>query len=119
NIFLSNAGMDVTEAENGQVAVTVAKREGFDLILMDLQMPVMNGYMATALLRQQLGPTVPIIALTANAIEGERGKCLAAGMNDYLTKPFQEAALVKIVYNWLLGPLSTRPAQLAQAVRHG
>ncbi|OGX86091.1 hypothetical protein BEN47_13370 [Hymenobacter lapidarius] len=110
NIFLTNAGMEVTEAENGQVAVTLAESQAFDLILMDLQMPLMNGYVATAMLRQQLTLTVPIIALTANAITGERGKCLAAGMNDYLTKPFQEAALVKLVHDWTVGPLSRVPA---------
>jgi CheY-like chemotaxis protein len=115
NTFLSNAEMAVTEAENGQVAVALAQGQEFDLVLMDLQMPVMNGYVATALLRQQLGLTVPIIALTANAIEGEQGKCLAAGMNDYLTKPFQETSLVKMVYNWLLGPSSTGPAELELA----
>ncbi|OGX84475.1 hypothetical protein BEN48_15990 [Hymenobacter glacialis] len=110
NIFLTNAGMEVTEAENGQVAVRLAENEAFDLVLMDLQMPLMNGYVATAMLRQQLTLTVPIIALTANAIKGERGKCLAAGMNDYLTKPFQEASLVKLVYDWTVGPLSRVPA---------
>lgn len=116
NIFLTNAKMDVTEAENGQVAVALAERQPFDLVLMDVQMPVMNGYEATALLRQQLNLRVPVIALTANAINGERSKCLAAGMNDYLTKPFQEASLIKMVYDWLLGPLSTPQAQLARAV---
>ena len=103
SVFLSNADMQVTEAENGRIAVALAQREHFDLILMDVQMPVMNGYEATAVLRQHLGLTVPIIALTANAIKGERGKCLAAGMNDYLTKPFQEASLVKMVYDWIIG----------------
>ena len=100
-IFLTNSELVVTEALNGQVAVELAQVQEFDLILMDVQMPVMNGYQATAVLRQQLGLVVPIIALTANAITGEREKCLAAGMNDYLTKPFQEASLVKMVYDWI------------------
>ncbi|WP_051718823.1 PAS domain S-box protein [Hymenobacter sp. IS2118] len=108
-IFLANAGMEVTEAANGEVALALAAHQPFDLVLMDVQMPVMNGYVATALFREQFGPTVPIIALTANAIKGERSKCLAAGMNDYLTKPFQEAALVKMVHDWVAGPLSTAP----------
>ena len=101
-IFLTNAELVVTEALNGQVAVELAQEQEFDLILMDVQMPVMNGYEATAVLRQQLGLGVPIIALTANAITGEREKCLAAGMNDYLTKPFQETSLVKMVYDWII-----------------
>ena len=100
-IFLTNSDLVVTEALNGQVAVELAQVQEFDLILMDVQMPVMNGYQATAVLRQQLGLAVPIIALTANAITGEREKCLAAGMNDYLTKPFQEASLIKMVYDWI------------------
>ena len=102
-VFLANCGMEVTEAENGQVAVVHAQNQSFDLILMDLQMPVMDGYKATEYLRQQLHLTVPIIALTANAISGERSKCLAAGMNDYLTKPFQEVGLVSMVHDWIIG----------------
>ena len=100
-IFLTNSDLVVTEALNGQVAVELARVQAFDLILMDVQMPVMNGYQATAVLREQLGLAVPIIALTANAITGEREKCLAAGMNDYLTKPFEEASLLKKVYDWI------------------
>ncbi|MDB5269234.1 MAG: histidine kinase [Hymenobacter sp.] len=98
--FLTNAGMSVTEAPNGQAAVELARTQAFDLILMDVQMPIKNGYEATRLLRQELGLTVPIIALTANAITGERAKCLAVGMNDYLTKPFQEFSLLKMVHDW-------------------
>jgi PAS domain S-box-containing protein len=98
--FLTNAGMSVTEAPNGQAAVDMALTQAFDLILMDVQMPIKNGYEATRILRQELGLTVPIIALTANAITGERAKCLAAGMNDYLTKPFQESSLLKMVHDW-------------------
>jgi len=114
SVFLTNAGMVVTEAENGRVAVAQDQTHVVDLVLMDVQMPVMNGYEATALLRQQLGPFVPIIALTANAIDGERAKCLAAGMNDYITKPFQEAALIKTVHDWVAGPLRPLPAPLAR-----
>jgi signal transduction histidine kinase/BarA-like signal transduction histidine kinase len=100
--FLSQAGVQVTEAEHGGRAVELLRRQNFDLILMDVQMPVMNGYTATSVLRQQLGITTPIIALTANAINGEREKCLAAGMNGYLAKPFQEGQLLQILSDWLL-----------------
>ncbi|GAB3648958.1 hypothetical protein GCM10027594_24350 [Hymenobacter agri] len=102
-IFLSNAGIDVHEAANGQLAVDLARGQSYDLILMDVQMPVQNGYQATAQLRRDLGIATPIIALTANAIVGERDKCLAAGMNDYLTKPFEEVKLLKMVYKWVIG----------------
>ncbi|WP_048825908.1 PAS domain S-box protein [Hymenobacter sp. DG25B] len=101
--LLSNAGMQITEAENGAIAVELARQHVFDVILMDVQMPVMNGLEATQFLRQQLVLTTPVIALTANAIKGEREKCLQAGMNDYLTKPFQEDELFKIIGAWLTG----------------
>lgn len=98
--FLTNAGMSVTEALNGQAAVELARARAFDLILKDVQMPIKNGYETTRILRQELGLVVPIITLTANVITGERAKCLAAGMNDYLTKPFQEFSLLKMVRDW-------------------
>ncbi|MGI4740948.1 MAG: response regulator [Janthinobacterium lividum] len=100
--FLSQAEVQVFEAEHGGQAVEMLRRQNFDLILMDVQMPVMNGYAATSVLRKQLGITTPIIALTANAINGEREKCLAAGMNGYLAKPFQEAQLLQVLSDWLL-----------------
>ncbi|WP_375416500.1 response regulator [uncultured Hymenobacter sp.] len=100
--FLNQAHVQVTEAENGAVAVELARHQRFDLILMDIQMPVMDGYAATALLRQQLELTTPIVALTANAIKGEREKCLAAGMSGYLAKPFKEEELLKTVSKWVL-----------------
>ena len=107
--FLDHAFVDVTEAENGAVAVELAKTQDFDLVLMDIQMPVMDGYAATALLRQQLGLSVPIVALTANAIKGEREKCLDAGMDDYLTKPFREDELLRKVSRWVLSPAESAP----------
>ncbi|WP_201977192.1 response regulator [Hymenobacter rubidus] len=110
--FLSQAQVQVTEAEHGAEAVELAQHQRFDLILMDIQMPVMDGYAATALLRQQLGLTTPIVALTANAINGEREKCLAAGMNGYLTKPFKEDQLLKTVGEWALAEY---PAEAEQA----
>ncbi|WP_139925275.1 response regulator [Hymenobacter sp. DG01] len=100
--FLQQAQVQVTEAEHGEQAVTLAQEQSFDLILMDIQMPVLDGYGATAALRQQLQLTTPIVALTANAIKGEREKCLAAGMNAYLAKPFQEAELLKVVSEWVV-----------------
>ena len=102
-IFLGNAGIEVQEAPNGQLAVDLARTHTYDLILMDVQMPVQNGYQATAQLRQDLRLATPIVALTANAIVGERDKCLAAGMNDYLTKPFEEVTLLRMVYKWVVG----------------
>ena len=100
--FLLHAEIDVTEAEHGGIALELAQCFDYDLILMDIQMPVMDGYVATTLLRQQLGLHTPIVALTANAINGEREKCMAAGMSDYLTKPFKEEDLLRKVSKWVL-----------------
>ena len=102
--FLHHAHVQVTEAEHGAMAVELAQHTRFDLILMDIQMPVMDGYAATTLLRRQLGLTTPIVALTANAVKGEREKCLAAGMDAYLAKPFREEELLKVVSEWALAP---------------
>jgi len=86
----------VTEAENGHIAIEKLKKEDFDLVLMDVQMPVMDGLEATIAIRNKFRgkkAKVPIVALTANAIEGDNKKCLDAGMDDYLTKPFKPREL--------------------------
>ncbi|WBO85403.1 PAS domain S-box protein [Hymenobacter yonginensis] len=108
--FLRQAHIEVIEAENGAVAVDLARRQQFDLVLMDVQMPIMNGYEATSQLRKELGLTIPIIALTANAIRGDNQACLTAGMDDYLSKPFHEDELLKMVHEWLLSPPNTDAA---------
>lgn len=112
--FLHNAGLEVVEAENGAIAVELVHQQSFAAVLMDVQMPIMNGLEATAYLRQELNFTTPIIALTANAIKGEREKCLEAGMNDYLPKPFQEDDLLKMLCRWIL-PEAAQEALLTVA----
>jgi CheY-like chemotaxis protein/HPt (histidine-containing phosphotransfer) domain-containing protein len=99
--ILNDYGADIAEVVNGQEAVNVLSQNEFDLVLMDVQMPVMNGFEATQIIRNELKLNVPVIALTANAIKGENEKCLAAGMNDYLTKPFEENDLLQIISRWL------------------
>jgi PAS domain S-box-containing protein len=87
----------VTEAENGMEAITILKNQNFDIILMDLQMPEMDGYETTKIIRNDFKLTTPIIALTANAFKAEIEKCKNAGMNDYVTKPFDETILLNTI----------------------
>jgi signal transduction histidine kinase/DNA-binding response OmpR family regulator len=93
---LISAGAQVTIARNGKLAVDLASAQPFDLILMDMQMPVMDGYTATAELRRR-GFGVPIVALTANAMSEDRAKCLASGCSDYLSKPLGRETLLNTI----------------------
>ena len=101
---------DITIVDDGREAVRVAQEEDFDAILMDCRMPDMDGYEATRRLRAA-GLTLPIIALTANASQAERERCLAEGMDDFLTKPIDPARLAHALNRWT-GEGRTRPAQL-------
>ncbi len=95
--MLEDAGYLVSVVHNGEVAVNACLMEHFDAILMDMNMPVMDGVSATVKLREELKLSTPIIALSANAFEDEKQKCLAAGMNDFLTKPIDKALLLKTI----------------------
>ena len=98
--LLAGQGHTVTEARTGLEAVTLYERGTFDLILMDIQMPDMDGFEATAEIRERedaTGDHIPIIALTAHAIKGDRERCLEAGMDDYLSKPIQPVELVAAI----------------------
>ncbi|MES2647821.1 MAG: PAS domain S-box protein [Bacteroidota bacterium] len=86
-------------AENGRQAIEMIKNKNYEVILMDLQMPEMDGYQATEYIRMQLKISTPIIAMTAHSLVGERDKCIAIGMNDYIPKPFvQEEVFNKIMH---------------------
>jgi PAS domain S-box-containing protein len=93
-VLLEEVGLTVSEAENGQIAVDRVGAEHFDLVLMDMQMPVMDGKTATRQLREQ-GCTLPIVALTANAMKGFEAELDAAGFSGYLTKPIDVDALIR------------------------
>jgi CheY-like chemotaxis protein len=99
-LVLERLGLEVTIAQNGQEVVEKATSEHFDLILMDIQMPVMNGYEAAKVLREQQ-VTIPIVAVTAYAMKGDCEKCLAAGCDDYLSKPIERKELLKKLQKYL------------------
>jgi len=97
---LSNWGLQIEIAENGQEAVDKAMLSHFDVILMDLQMPVMDGYEATRIIREEYKSKIPIIVMTASAMREELEKCMFQGMNDYITKPFQSEELFRMLNHW-------------------
>lgn len=102
NSILNKWQCKVDVADNGHTAVEKIRKSSFDIILMDVQMPIMDGYEATRSIRKiDSKKNVPIIALTANAIKGDIDKCLAAGMNDYLSKPFHPEALFQIISTYI------------------
>ncbi len=123
--MLEDTAYQATPADNGRRALALWERYPFDVILMDCQMPEMDGFEATRRLRrmeaQQGRERTPIIALTANAILGDRELCLDAGMDDYLAKPYTRAALLAVLARWR--PASSAPAAVqtpavtAQAVQ--
>ena len=106
--MLERLGCSVHIAENGLAALHAVESSAYDLVLMDCMMPEMDGYKATAEIRRrqnaQLVPHFPIIAMTANAMEGDREKCLLAGMDDYLPKPFNTQSLLQAIKKWLKKP---------------
>jgi len=93
--LLEKRGYETTVAENGKIAIDEYKKGDFDIILMDLQMPELDGYEATRIIRMMEGHKgeIPIVAMTAHTIKGELEKCADIGMNDYISKPFDSTEL--------------------------
>lgn len=100
--LLSKLGYTCKTAKNGQEAINILQNENFDIIFMDLSMPIMDGIETTQQIRStSQNPQKPvIIALTANAWEEEKERCLAAGMNDFMIKPYRLVAMEQILNNW-------------------
>ncbi|HBT87666.1 ATP-binding protein [Desulfobacter sp.] len=104
--ILKNLGCRVDLAENGEMAVAAVKNKSYDIIFMDCQMPVMDGYDTTRRIRamgsiSRSGGELPVIALTAHALAGDRVKCIKAGMDDHLAKPFSKRQMAEILSRWL------------------
>ena len=106
--WLQNWGCTYRAVANGNDVLTSLREERFDLILMDVSMPDLDGYEATRIIRQQSETArakIPIIAMTAHALEGDRERCLAAGMNDYISKPINAADLLEKIRRWSATPV--------------
>ena len=109
--LLTDAGFVVELADNGQLALEMAQRSSYDLVLMDMQMPVMDGLSATAAIRRIARlDSLPIVAMTANAMEKDRRSCLDAGMNDFLTKPIDPDEMWRMLLKWIRPKLTPKPA---------
>ena len=95
---------EITMVDDGDQAIEAYKKDSFDLILMDVQMPVLNGYEATRIIRgieEEKGMHTPIIALTAYAMKSDKDQCIEAGMDDYISKPFKRQQFIDIIRNAL------------------
>jgi CheY-like chemotaxis protein/HPt (histidine-containing phosphotransfer) domain-containing protein len=120
--MLARAGCVAELAMDGQEALAWLRRERFDAVLMDLQMPVMDGLQATREIRRNgsgvLDPDIPVIAVTANAFADDRARSFDAGMNDFLTKPLDPKRLIEALARWVplpaLAPPASRPLAAAQ-----
>jgi len=102
--ILTSLGCEVEIAENGKEAVEKLKHNQYDITFMDCQMPVMDGYEATDKIRKlNLKNVTPIIAMTANAMRGDKEKCLEAGMDDYISKPIRKSSILELLHAWTVG----------------
>jgi len=104
-LLLQKMGIHADAVANGKEAIQALSKTSYDLVLMDVQMPEMDGYEATQTIRAEgsavLNPAIPVIAMTAFAMKGDREACLKAGMNDYLSKPIRKAELSRVLDRWL------------------
>jgi PAS domain S-box-containing protein len=116
---LKMMGYEARAVENGEEALEAVASGGYALVLMDCEMPVMDGYEASRRIRQSREAQIPIVALTANAMSSDREKCLQAGMNDYLAKPVELQQLGDALARWVPSPHSASPAGAASPCTGG
>lgn len=115
--FLESMGLEVSIADNGRRAIELLRKEPFELVLMDIQMPELDGEEATALIRQdETLKDIPIIAMTAHALVEDRQRCLEAGMDEHITKPLDAGELVKTLSRWLKVEKVTRIQRVGDPV---
>ena len=114
--MLRKMGLQADVVANGQEAINALQIIPYDLVLMDCQMPEMDGFEATRNIRQQgskaLNPCIPIIAMTALTMQGDREKCIQAGMNDFIAKPVQQKELAEMLARWLAITIATSHSDL-------
>ena len=116
--MLEQLGCRVDAVANGREAVEAVERTAYEVVLMDMQMPVMDGLEATALIRRREAPNggrhIPILALTAHAMEGDRRRCLAAGMDGYIAKPVKQQALHEALRHWAVPSAGAREVEVPE-----
>jgi two-component system, sensor histidine kinase and response regulator len=115
--ILEKRGYSVTVAADGRAAFEAFQAEAFDLVLMDLQMPEMDGFEATAAIRERekhTGGHIPIVAITAHALEGDQEKCLASGMDGFTTKPIRTSELFAVIERMLGDTPKSESAEVAK-----
>ncbi|MCX6216826.1 PAS domain S-box protein [Spirosoma sp.] len=113
--ILKPYGITIVEETNGYNAVERLRKETFDIVLMDVQMPVMDGLEATRITREEISKSLPIIALTASVIRSEKEECFNVGMNDFLAKPFEGKELVNMLMKWLTGTVEVAEPEIKEA----
>lgn len=104
--IIGGTGAKVTEANNGRTAIELLRSRKFDLVLLDLHLPVMDGFETARYIRNQLSLNIPIIAITANVINREECRCIEAGMNGFISKPYSESELVNTIVR-CISPLTS------------
>ena len=111
--LLKNWGFKFDLVFNGLQAVEALKKQDYDMVLMDIQMPEMDGHLATSEIRNKLKSAIPVIAMTAHAMAGEREKCIKSGMNDYISKPINEESLLAMIIKYSKSNESSQPPAVA------